>query len=414
LRDIWIKITQTGGARFYGILIGIVSLSITARALGPDGRGELAAANTWVETVKTVVYLSLGQVAFHHAASNRDSDWLPSTLSSLVWFTALLTLTGWLVVAGLYFGPTSGVFGGITALSLVLAFLLLPLGIWEQYSQSLLMAIDKLDVYNRYTVIGRTVSFLCVMGLFVGATLEVWGVLVASLIGQAVVSSGGAFLLFRRSGGIRRPEFRMMLTLLKGGVKLHLNAIGGMLILASDVLFINYYRGTEEAGFYQLGTQLVGLMLILPTAASMVIYTRIGDLGIDAAWAVHRRIMMQTLGVMIVGAVLAWLTVPYWLVWIAGPAFTPTIDLFRWQVLAVLGMSLSILMAPQWISRGYFVAASAVTLAVGLSNLVANYLMVPVHGAYGAIWASIGTYGIAIAANIGMILRCDRRKHDTK
>ena len=41
-------------------------LGVTARWLGPEGRGDIAAITAWVGLFSTVAYLSLGQVALHN------------------------------------------------------------------------------------------------------------------------------------------------------------------------------------------------------------------------------------------------------------------------------------------------------------------------------------------------------------
>ena len=42
------QIAETSAARIYGLLIGLLSLFITARILGPEGQGILAATIAWV------------------------------------------------------------------------------------------------------------------------------------------------------------------------------------------------------------------------------------------------------------------------------------------------------------------------------------------------------------------------------
>ena len=44
----WAQIAETSAARIYGLFAGLLSLFITARILGPEGQGILAAAVTSV------------------------------------------------------------------------------------------------------------------------------------------------------------------------------------------------------------------------------------------------------------------------------------------------------------------------------------------------------------------------------
>lgn len=414
MHELWLKILQTGGAKIYGVVTGILTLAITARWLGPEGRGEVAAIVTWVTTFSTFAYLSLGQVAIHRASQIKGTAWLRESLSSLVFFAIFLTLVSWLAAFSLYIATDGVVFGDITPAWLALGFLLLPFMIWEQYGSSLLMALERLDIYNRYQIIGRTFSVFTVVFLIVMLGFGVVGSLLGNLVGQLVVAIGGVGFLVKQAGGIRRPKLEELTSFVRGGLKLHLNAIGVFFFTSADILMLNYYRGAEETGFYQLGVQMMGIMMIMPYAASMVIYGKVTNSGPDGAWDDNKKILAQMLGLMIIGALLAGITAPWWVVWVAGNAFEATVDVFRWQLIAVVGMTFSTVMSPQWIGRGYFWQASLLTIVIGLGNLAANAVLIPEYGMYGAIWASLGVYAFSVIGNGLMVIWCELASRKAK
>ncbi|MBC7528520.1 MAG: lipopolysaccharide biosynthesis protein, partial [Chthonomonadaceae bacterium] len=47
MHDLWRKILGASAARFYSRAISLTTLAITARFLGPAGRGTIAAVTTW-------------------------------------------------------------------------------------------------------------------------------------------------------------------------------------------------------------------------------------------------------------------------------------------------------------------------------------------------------------------------------
>src|SRR4051794_41803717 len=81
MRDLWKSIGFTSGARIYSLAAGAIGLVITARALGPSGRGAVATATTWALLFATVGYLSLGQVALHRGAGKPPASWLGRALA---------------------------------------------------------------------------------------------------------------------------------------------------------------------------------------------------------------------------------------------------------------------------------------------------------------------------------------------
>jgi O-antigen/teichoic acid export membrane protein len=406
MNDLWRSIISTSGTRVYSALVGILALSITAKVFGPDGRGQLAAITTSVSLFATFGSLSLGQIAIHRAASavNEGRPWLMQAFRVLACMTIIVSALGWALAGVLHAGARS--FGDLPTAWLALGFLMLPMMVWEQHGNALLMARQELRISNRAQIVGRTLTVSLVAVLVGHAQWGVPGALVATLLGQLVVSGWTLVKLVPPSGPFGFPCRREIASYLRDGMKLHLNAVGAFLISGMDVLMVNYYSGPAETGLYQLGVQLTTLMLIVPQAAAMVAYGKVAQRGPDAAWRQHCLIMMQTTLFIVVIGVIAGLTAPWWLPVVAGPEFLPAAGLFRWQLLGVVGMTFSTMMAPQWIARGYFWQASLLTVAVGLANFLANLLLIPRYGMYGAVWAALGCHLLAIVGNGRMALTC--------
>lgn len=409
MRDIWNKILQTGGAKIYGVLLGILSITLTARILGPEGRGELVAITTWVTTFATFAYLSLGQVAVHRAAQTKGSGWFPATYHTLISYAVIMTLIAWGVAGAMYASPLQSVFGNLTPTWLLIGFLLLPFKIWEQYASSLLQAIERLDVHNRYQMIGSTIGFLSTIGLLLVLGRGLEGVLTSNLLSQLIIAAGGIKLLHRMAGGWAVPNRVTMQDFLNNGLKLHMNTIGMFFITGSDILMLNYYRGSKETAYFQLGVQLMSMLMLIPQAASMVVNGRVSAQGPDKAWPVHRNILLQMTLFVAAVAIIAGTTISWWLPLIVGDAFTPSIDIFRWLLLASIGMTFSTVMAPQWIGRGLFGAVSILAFVFGGTNLVLNWFLIPMYGMHGAVTATLITYVISVIVNGGMVHHCNRQ-----
>ena len=395
MRELWGNIAHTSGAKIYSFCVGVFTLFLTARLLGPEGRGQAATITTWVGMFSTFAYLSLGQVALHRMADDQVQKRFGNLLGSLLLMTAVLTLAGWLVALALYWTNTEGAFKGLPMLPLAVGFLALPFMIWEQYGSSLLMGLERLRIYNRYQILGRTITVAAVFALVGGLRLGVAGVLEASLLGQVIVAIGGIGFLFafaRNRGLACRPDKNEIKALLAGGAKLHLNAIGTFFFTSANILILNNYHGAKQTGYFQLATQLLGVLMIIPQAASMVIYGKVSILGPNGAWPDNKRLLVQiTLGMSVLGAVAA-LLAPWGITLLAGEAFRPAVEPFQWMLLGLIGMTFSTVMTPQCIGRGFFGQVAIFTLLVGATNLAANLWLIPLYGMQGAVYAFLGTY----------------------
>jgi O-antigen/teichoic acid export membrane protein len=198
---------------------------------------------------------------------------------------------------------------------------------------------------------------------------------------------------------VLRCDFSAVKDLLKGGTKLHMNAIGTYLFSQANILILNNYRSPSETAYYQLAMQLVNAMQMIPMAVSTVSYSLVAQEGPDAAWPQHRKLLGEVLLVVAFLAGIAYFVAPFIVPLIFGKAFAASVPLFRVLLFAVAGMTMSTVMACQWISRGLFLHAALLTIFVGGITVLANFLVVPRYGMVGAAWVTVGIYGVSIVGN---------------
>ena len=408
MRKLWKEIISSSAAKVYALLIGILSLILTARWLGPQGRGAYVAVTTWVNLFATFGNLSLGQVALHRATTLRDRSWLASTLGSLLFITGVITLVSWGFIALLFCASHGAAFNGLSPVFLVLGFLTLPFLVWEQYGSSLLASLDQMRIYNRAQVLGRTAGIVLIVLLVARLHQGVAAVLITLLLSQLIISCAGLRYLVTHAEERIRPSLSTLRELIQGGLKLHLNAIGGFLITSTDILVINRYRGAVQTGHYQMAVQMSSVLLMIPQAASLVLFGKLAQLGPDDVWAHQRKILIGLTLAMAGIAAGSALIAPWLIPTVVGKAFLPSVPMFQLLVLGTVAMSFTTLMGSQWVGRGLFWQMSCISLTAGLLNLAANCVLVPRYGMYGSVGATMGTYAVSVLINIGMFLWIDR------
>jgi O-antigen/teichoic acid export membrane protein len=268
----------------------------------------------------------------------------------------------------------------------------------------LLMALDSLRIINIAIVVGTTLNLILIFALVAFAGWGVYGALCAGIASQCVIMGMTiGYTAVRARGGIR-VDLNVAKRLITGGLKLHMNAIGTLLCTHVNVLIVNHYRATAETAYYQLCTQLLNVMFILPTAVGMVVYTIVSRKGPDEAWPEHRKLLWQSLALVCgVGAVL-YIAAPLVIGLLAGEKFMPAVPLLRIMLFTVVGMTFSIVMSSQWIARGLFLQVAAISAIMGVVSVSLSYLLIPRYGMYGAAYANLFTYGMSILINGGMAL----------
>lgn len=414
VKDIWLKISGAAGAKLYNLLLSVATLSLTARLLGPEGRGQVGAVLAWVALFSTLGHLSLGSVAIRQLALERSSGRVSELLGSLILYTGLLTVLGWGVAAVLAAWPGRSAFGGLPLVLLLLGFLNLPFMLWQMYGQSLLMGLDLASRFNRATMVGRTVNLVAVYLMVGWLGWGAEGAILATLVAAVVTAAGGGRELIVQAGRRLAPSLACISTLAHGAVRLHLNAIGTYLFSHSGVLVVNHFHGAAATGNYQLAAQLISVMLIIPNAVSQTLYGVVTKRGPDAAWAINRNVLHRAMGITAVSVAAAWMLAPYLIPLVAGRGFEEAVGNFRTMLPMLFGGTLSAAMAAQWIGRGLFWQASLLTLFVGICGISTSLLLTPRLGPEGAIYATLLGYGIGAVFNMALYVHCTRRQAKLK
>jgi O-antigen/teichoic acid export membrane protein len=405
MRDLWIRILQTGGARVYSLLTGLLVLTITARWLGPAGRGEMAASVTWVNLFYMVSFLSLNSVLLHRATAGTLD--LGRVFGTLIAFTGLVTVAGWVVALVLWLARGEAMWGPIRPSVLATAFLLLPFLIWEQYGNALLIGIDRLNLYNRAVIAAKTIA--CVMVLiFFTLHLGVRAAILATVLGQFGLCLAGIPEIIRRTRGSIAVDWHLLREMSRDGLKMHTSTVATFLYASIGTLIINRYVGAASTGFYHTATQLIEVMLVVPYAANLVMFSKASQLGVQGAWEMQRRLVIILPLAMVGMAIVAALAAPFAIPLVVGKAFVPSVGIFRMLLPATVLATFSAVMSSQWVGRGYFAALSAMTIAGAIVNVSVNFALARTMGVRGAVIATLLSYGVVAICNVAFAIRCER------
>jgi O-antigen/teichoic acid export membrane protein len=406
---LWSKLVEVGGARLYTWLVSLVVLSITARYLGPHGQGTIVAAVAWASLFASFASLSLGHIAQHRVQQRRGEDWLPCLGGTLIVIAAGSSVIAWAVAAIAYIVSEGSIFNEIPSGILIVAFLLVPLLILEDYAANLLAAAGRLRSYSVGQFLARTAALALLLGLSWKSVLSVSGAIAVQAIGQILLVALCLAALFGSTVHRLRIDLYEAGALLRGAAQLHLNTVGSFLLAQTSVLTLNHFAAKQDVGWYQLAYQLVMALLIIPQAASLVFLSRIAEEGPDRFWPEQKRIMVQVMGLVAGCAILAFFLAPWIILYFAGPEFKPSIEIFRALLPVLTGLSLAQLMTAQWISRGLFIPTTLLTFGTAVVNVTANLVLVPFFGIRGAVWASLFCYGLlAVVVQLSFAGWCER------
>src|SRR5207247_7200101 len=182
----WKAITLTSVSKAYWMVGAMIATIITARFLGPQGRGIIAAATSWVALFVTFGHLSLQHVVVYLLGPADREGNLPAVAGSVMAVTAVTALLGWAIAAAMGLITRGAAFEHIPLPALAVAFAGLPLLLWMENGNSLLIVLGDLRRLNLAQVVGTTAGIalvaLAVGGLRRGVTAALGATLISYVI----------------------------------------------------------------------------------------------------------------------------------------------------------------------------------------------------------------------------------------
>src|ERR1043165_662039 len=278
---LWKAVTLTSGTKAYWMLGAMVITIITARYLGPQGRGVIAAATSWVALFVAFGHFSLANIIIYLLSGEERERLLPTVTGSVMLLTAMTTLLGWAIAAALHFATHGRIFQHIAPTVLVVAFPTVPFLLWMENGNSLLIVLGDLKRLNVAQAAGTTIGVILVVlaiGVWKGGVIAAIGATLVSYI--VVVGLGLARVIAAsRPLTVSRPVVR---SLLGGGAKLHVAAVSTFFFTNIAVILLNAFRPVSEVGFFQLAMQLTMAMQVVPMAIAIVAYSLVARDGPEA------------------------------------------------------------------------------------------------------------------------------------
>ncbi|HEX3110530.1 MAG TPA: hypothetical protein VHU41_15655, partial [Thermoanaerobaculia bacterium] len=159
---LWKAVTLTSGTKAYWMIGGMVAMIITARFLGPQGRGVIAAASSWVALFVTFGHFSLSNVIVYLLGGDDRERLLPIVTGSVLALTTLTTLLGWTIAGVMYLVTHGRIFQHLPPVVLLIAFAGLPFLLWMENGNSLLIVLGDLKRLNLAQASGTTMGIVLV------------------------------------------------------------------------------------------------------------------------------------------------------------------------------------------------------------------------------------------------------------
>ncbi len=386
------NVSRVFGIKTIVLVLGMLSSIVSARVLGPEGKGVFAVA-----TALTGMGVQFGNLGMHSSNTYflaKNKKILPCIVGNSVAVTLLVTLFAGGVFVMLWFFPNLVTIHGTI---LILSFVYIPVQLYNMYQENYFIALDEIKKYSVLEMLnGSLYPVLLIFIAFLGGwNLSPEVAVVLSILATCFVIVVGVVFLKKEIGGKICIDKKLFQESLPFGFKSYVSCLLTYLVLRADILMLDAFLDKSQTGLYSLAVNLADIVNMIAVSVSMLLFPKLSGMSEEREkrsfiWKTLKYMSLIML-VLIIGAAIF----SEWAVLLVyGEDYRESVPAFRILMPGIFFWSLSSLLFNFFSSEnriGINISSSLVGLCV---NLIFNWVLIPWYGIQGAAMASTVAYVI--------------------
>jgi len=255
------------GTRFAVMAVGLLVGIISARALGPSGRGVYAATLTSAALIVQFGNFGLSSAILYFVSRRPRRS---GTFLLVAWVAGI-----GLLALGLLVYVTLRRLGVVSDASLLIA-LWAPAQLTALLQEQIFLGVKRFRQYNVLQFGGRCLGLLAAAGAVWLHPADPFAFVGSQLLADVAILVVGTILLLSTGlgtglhpiaiGPVARLAFRAAPVL-----------IIPFLLIRSDILLMQVFRGSAETGIYSVASQLIDVLLLLPGTFATVLFVSLAN-----------------------------------------------------------------------------------------------------------------------------------------
>src|SRR5215207_266969 len=379
--------------------LSLANVLITARALGPEGRGGLAFMTTMAMLTATLASLGVEEANGNLAGTQPGLRRALATNSVVIALVVGCSASG-LLLALIEVFPSVG--GDSTPALRWIAMAAIPILVLQVYLQFLVRADYGFRATNLAALVGPVLSVLANGILVALDVITVETALATWVVAQGLGTLVLVWYVDRRLAGFGRPDFRLAGRAAGFGIKAHLGRVMKTGNYRLDQWILGAMAGSRELGLYSVAVAWSEALFYLPEALGMVLRPDVvrashADAGSRVA-VVFRAAILLSIPFVIVLIVAA----PILCVTVFGDDFRGSVDDLRVLAPGAFGIVALKLLGNALTARGRPLLANVgVAVAFGVT-VGLDVALIPALGGLGAATASTVAYTVGGLAGVAV------------
>ena len=385
------------------MMIGVGTSVITARTLGPSGRGLFALLINFPPLVSNFAKLGIPQAAVY--CIRRQGARTSTVASNSLWL-ALVLGGGLAIVCWLARGwLLSTALRGVPPVTIPIVLGLLPFVMVQTFFLGVLQAEQRFREYNFQNIAPAALGLVGMVIALLWLRLGLIGAVIVQAVIVALVTGWLVLRVHRRTPLRARFDRAVAWEMTTFGGKSYVQTLAATLHRTIDQYMINYFLGPAPVGLYVVAVNLTNVLMKIPDATGTVLYPRLAGLGEGDAHAATTRVCRHTLFITTTLGLAYLLFGPVVIRTLYGARFEGSIRPLLIMLPGIVMMSLYMILTRNFTSRnrqGVNIVAAGLALSV---NFGMNCFLIPRWGISGAALSTAVSYSLAALLLLVMFVR---------
>ena len=393
-------------ANAFTLFSGVITSLLTAWALGPEGRGDLAVVVLWPNVVALLVGMGLPQAHRYYLARQPES--FSMLFSNALLFAVVMGAIGY-GAAELMVPRLVGV-RSPEVMWLVRIYLFnIPLALLYDLMVGFLEGAREFKCAALARVIFFGIQSILYVTLWLTNHLTVKSAtftMIAAQIVNALTALIGVIYVLRPRWRPSWAEWKMALNY---GIRYHPGVVTAFTTLRLDQLMLGGMASSLEIGLYFIAVRLSEITTVLASSVADVLMPEVAaSKQIEASVQLLTRSLRQTIYVYLLVLIPLLLGAPLILRIAYGPDFLAATGTLRLLLIASLIWSAGAIVISGLNGLGYPGLSTLARLASAIVTVFALLYWLPKYGIVGAAFSSLLGYGVMLIVALFWLIRKQR------
>jgi O-antigen/teichoic acid export membrane protein len=364
---------------------------ITARYLGPEGNGVIAALTVYPALFMSIGSLGIRQSTAYFVGQEKDSiDNIYGAALSIWVFTSVIAVAACYLLIRFF---TKEDYSGTLVF---LAIAAIPFSLYNTYASGIFLGKQDIREFNRINWIPAATNLAFTALLVIAIPLGVQGSMIGSLLAPLTMFF---FVIWRvrKITNLRLNfDFVLMGKMLRLGVVYAISLLIINLNYKADIILLEKYSDSYQLGIYTKGVTIIQYLWEIPMLLSTLTFSRSAGAKdpLEFSRKVCRLLRIGGIVILLASVVIYFLS-DFIIVLLFGERFRESVMVLKLLLPGVLLLTIFKVLNMDVAGKGKPWLSMTAMIPAVIINIVLNIMWIPQYGANGSALSSTISYSVA-------------------